>query len=364
MLLRILASRSFMSVLGAALVAVLGAVAAFVLLDPVAKRIGYCAIMPDAVGLYSGNDVTLRGIKVGTVTGIRAEGTGVRVDFRLDAAHPLRGDVSAATVSDTIVADRRLAVNGGGGAEWNPAQCITKTATPKSLTQTLDALAKLADELQTGDSAQGDGIGAAVTQFDRSTADLGPQFNDVITRLAAALRSPDAAIAHIGSLIDTLTSLWQSVAHGWGNLREMLTGLAPILNLANGVWGRVVELVNSLVVLLPMLNDITTKYGGPILNLLDQTVPFLDLVAAHVGTLEQLIDLVPAVAKGFRDVADPQTGRMAVTYAGPRVALPQADADQVCAAVNALAPGRCGDAGDGLASMDLGTLVLGLAGVR
>ncbi|WP_069159833.1 MlaD family protein [Nocardia altamirensis] len=364
MLRKFLASRGFVSILGGVLAAVVAAAAAFVLLEPTKKAIGYCAIMPDAIGLYTGNDVTMRGMKIGTVTGIRPEGLGVRVDFEVDAAHPLRGAASAATVSDTIVADRDLAVLGTkGGADWNSGVCVTKTATPKSLTRTFNALSKVADELQGGDDpAQRDRIKQAVTQFDKATAGNGPKFNDIIQQLAAALRQPDAAISNIGSLIDRLNELSASVANGWGNLRQMLDGFAPILQTVNDVWGQVVEIVNSIVTILPWFNDITTKYGGPLLRLLDDSVPYLHLLSANVGSVQQLIDMVPAIAELFRTVTDPATQRLAVSYAPPKVTLAQADANQVCAAINAIAPGRCPDPA-GMAKVDLVSFVLTMGGV-
>ncbi|MBJ8342016.1 MCE family protein [Antrihabitans sp. YC3-6] len=363
MLRNLVASRGFVSILGTVVVAAVAAAGAFVLLEPTKARIDYCAIMPDSIGLYVGNDVTLRGVPVGTVSDIRSEGTLVRVDFRIDADHPLRDTVTATTVSDTIVADRRLAVNDSAGNAWNPSECVTQTATPKSITQTLDSLAGLADQLDGGnDPAARNTISAAVSAFDRSVSGTGPKMNDIITQLAAALRSPDAAIGRIGSLIDTLASLSQSVADGWGDLRTMLTGLSPLLQLVNQVWDQVVVVVDSIVVILPWLNDITTKYGGPILQLLDKTVPFLDLVAANVGTLEQLIDMIPAVETAFRTVIDPQTGLAMVSYAPPRVALDEQLSVQVCAATNAVAPGSCHSAETAFTATDLAALVFGPSG--
>lgn len=358
---RFLGSRGFVSLLAAVLVAAVAAVAAIVALHPERRQVNYCAIMADAIGLYPGNEVTLRGIKVGSVTGIRADGDRVRVDFRIDAAHPLRAATSAATVSDTIVADRRLAVNDRTGPAWNPATCITTTATPKSITQTLDAFSSLAGQLDTGTTPPG-ALGAAVGAFGTATAGLGPQLHDIVMQLGVVLRSPDTAIGHIGSLIDTLTSLSHSIAGGWGNLRQMLAGLTPVLQLVNEIWSEVVQLVHSVVVILPLFNDITTKYGGPVLRILDHTVPFLDLVAAHVSTLRQLLDLMPVLAGEFRNVTDPSTGRIAVTYAAPKVALPAPAADQICATLNAITPGKCRPGAGGAAAVDLTTLVLGAAG--
>ncbi|MDO3650665.1 MlaD family protein [Nocardia mangyaensis] len=363
MLHRLVGSRAFLSILGVAVVCLLLAAAGTVYLRPFEKRIDYCATMPDAVGLYVGNDVTLRGIKVGSVTDISNEAGAVRVRFALDAQHPLRGEVTAVTVSDTLVADRRLAVHSGTGPDWNPDECITETATPKSITQTLDALAELADQLDGGDDPTQRGrIGAAIEAFDTATSGLGPQLNDTITQLAAAMRNPDTTVARIGSLIDSLSILARSVAEGWGDLRVMLDGLAPVLELVNNVWDQVVTIVDSIVVLLPLLNDITTKYGGPIMDLLDQTVPFLDLVAANVGSLQKLIDLIPVATNAFHAVTDPESGRVMMSYAPPKVPLAQPESEQICAAINAVAPGRCASAGDGLAAIDLTALVSGLIG--
>ncbi|MET9485285.1 MlaD family protein [Nocardia sp. NPDC006630] len=366
MLRRILLTRGFVTVLGGLLVAVMVTAGAFVLLDPMKKTVGYCAIMPDSIGLYDGNAVTIRGMKVGTVHGIRPDVAGVRVDFDIDAAHPPQGTVRATTVSDTLLADRTLAVVGDtGGPVWNPGTCITQTSTPKSLTQTFTALSKVADELQGGDDpVKRDQVQHAVAAFDQATAGSGPKLNGLIRDLASAVRSPDAAIGHIGSLIDTVDELSMSVAGGWGKLREMLNGFAPILQTVNDVWDQVVEMVNSIVTLLPLLNDITTKYGKPILRALDGSVPLLHLIGANVGSLSQLIDMIPVVNGLFQKVSDPDTGRLSVAYAPPKVALAQPDADQVCQALNVLAPGGCAGTGGGTASASLVPMLLAMAGVR
>ncbi|MBL3153080.1 MlaD family protein, partial [Klebsiella pneumoniae] len=85
---------------------------------------------------YEGNQVTMRGIVVGSVTSVRNQGSGVRVDFEVDADHPVYADASATTVSDTVVADRELAVLASGTTTepWDSGACITRTLTPKSLT--------------------------------------------------------------------------------------------------------------------------------------------------------------------------------------------------------------------------------------
>lgn len=53
------------------------------------------------------------------------------------------------TVSENLIADRNLALIGAepAGPGWDPGTCITRSLTPKSLSETFDALAGLADKL-------------------------------------------------------------------------------------------------------------------------------------------------------------------------------------------------------------------------
>ncbi|MCU1646251.1 MAG: mce2D [Nocardia sp.] len=363
---RMLGSRAFMSVAG---VVVLVAVTLFgylIAFDPIAKTRGYCAIMPDGVGLYAGNHVTLRGIPVGTVTRIEPQGQAVRVDFTVAAAHPLRGMVSATTVSGTLVADRNLAVLSDGKAAdgWNPDQCITRTLTPKSMTQTLNALAKLSGELTGGtDATQQDQVRDGIAALDTATAGAGPKFNRLIKDLGTALSTPDAAIGHIGALVDTLNSLSASVSGGWGDIKTMLTRFASVLSQLNDqVLGPAAQLIAGLATDLPMLNEVTTTLGGAILQGLDATVPSLRWIAANIGSLQEIITMIPPLAAAVRRSADPESGKPVLTYVSPNVALAQGDTDQLCGAIDAVAPGRC-TAGAPL-KMPLAQLVLGLAGAR
>lgn len=354
-----------MSIAGVIVTGTVLVVAYFIVFEPAKKTQSYCAVMPDATGLYTGNHVTMRGVAVGTVTGVRPQDETVRVDFTVDADHPLRGNVSATTVSDTIVADRNLAVIGGDAdTDWDPKVCITNTLTPKSMTQTLNALSNLADELNGGnDPDETARIADGIDALDTATSGTGPRINELIKKLGRALNSPDAAIGHIGALVDALSSLSASISTGWGDIKDMLTRFAVVLQQVNGeILAPVVGVVDSLRAIIPWFNDITTMFGGKILQVLDASVPLLHFIGANVGTLEEIIRMIPPVVGAFQHSIDPRSGTPALTYASPKVAIAQSNADQVCAAVNLVAPGRCLSAANGLAEVALVPLVLGMAG--
>jgi phospholipid/cholesterol/gamma-HCH transport system substrate-binding protein len=358
---RLLGSRAFMSVAGAAVLVLLVGIGYVVIFQPLKRTETYCAIMPDSIGLYTGNQVTMRGIPVGSVTAITPQNGAVKVEFAVDADKPVYADAGATTLSDSVVASRQLAVVTSGQTtdRWNPSQCLTKTLTPKSITETLNALAQLSSQLDGPDQEHPDALARGLSALNDGTAGTGPQINAIVQKLSGALSAPDADIAHLAGIFDAFASVAKQVEQHWGDLTTMLTRLAPVLDqAADDLLAPGAQIMDGLRQVLPMLNDLTTAFGDPIMRALDDTVPLVKFLRANVGSLAQIISMTPALAQAFRSA-----GAAGITYAPPRVAVPQANADQVCAVVNTLAPGRC-DAADGLAKVDLVPLVLGTAGAR
>ncbi|WP_245721784.1 hypothetical protein [Nocardia crassostreae] len=145
-----------------------------------------------------------------------------------------------------------------------------------------------------------------------------------------------------------------------GDLRSMLLRLAPALeNASNELLGPGAELIDRLGQALPMLNDLVTIAGDPIMRALDDTLPLVRLLRANVGSLSEIMLKLPVLTNAAKSVMTDGVG-----YASPRAALPAPQADQVRAAVNALTPGSCTDAADGMVNVLLVPLVLGMAGAR
>lgn len=367
MLTRILASRGLLS-FGSVLLMVAIAVLGYRLIEPNPPMRTYCADMPDAIGLFQGSDVTIMGVRVGSVTSIENRGATARVTFTTPADRKLPPDVGATTLSDTLIADRRLALIGDepSGAGWPPGQCITRTMTPKSLSETFTALAQLADGLNgTADPAHPDAVRDGVAAVNSMTTGTGEQINTIIHRLGAALDSPDAAIGNIAATIDALGSLLRSAAANWPEIRTAVTGLTQMLDdISNIAVPPVLTILDKLLDVLPALNSAAITLGGPLLRRLDAVTALPQLLSAGVSGLRDLLTMTPPLAAAFSTAIDPQTHTATIAYASPRVAIPQTEADLVCPALEALSPGACADRVNGLVNVPLAQLVLGTAGAR
>lgn len=344
MLKRALGSRGFMSAL--VVVTFLGAgVAGWQLARPAPEMRSYCAQMPDAVGLYEGSAVAIMGVPIGRVTEIAPDGATARVRFTVPADRKLPPDVGAVTVSDTIIADRKLTLIGAEppGPGWDPSQCITKTLTPKSLSETLDALARLGQQLNgSGQPGQAGAVGAGLEALDRATAGSGDRINTLVLQLGRALSAPDAAIGHIGKLLDALTELTHRARGGWPTVQTTITGLTQTFVDINTLeFPEIVRVVASLADVLPQLNDVVMMFGSPALRAIDSIPNLPQSLAAGAGSLSDVIRMTPAIAAGFTESIDKATGWMTIGYAPPKLALPQSHTTEVCAAIELITGQRC-----------------------
>ena len=311
----------------------------------------YCADMPDSIGLYPDSAVTVMGVQVGTISRIEPHAGSARVHFTVRADRKLPPDVGAVTVSNTIVADRNLALIGPEppGAGREPGQCITKTLTPQSLSETFDALAELSDQLNSAqDPAQRTALGEGIAALDRATAGTGEQINTLIQQLSTALNSPDAAIGHLGRLLDSLSELAHRARNGWSDLETIVPRLTRTFSDINTLaFPPVIDLVAALADLLPALNEVIMKFGSPALRAVDEVSDLPQLISAGVGSLTEVIGMTPAIASGFTSAVDPASGRFTLGYAAPRLDLPPPQSEQLCAALHAVSGQQCRAGADG-----------------
>lgn len=352
---------------GLALVAVI-AVAAFGIRVITAEnpQVRHCALMPDSIGLFVGSSVTVMGLPVGDITAINPADGGVRVEFDLPRDQYLPASIGASSISTTLVADRSLALISAPESvgRWQRTDCITATTTPQSMTQSLRALSDLARDLTAG-GTDPEGIGRALAAVEDATAGSADEVNRIIRSAAEVLDDSDAGIAHLASSIDSLAALSDTALVNWPEISATIKRMTAMLtDVADGLVPPIIDLVDKLQYLLPMINDLTLLVGGPLVRTLNSDEQLPRYLAAGIAGVGEVIELVPGLASAFTSSVDPDSRRFTVGYRPPRVSLPAADAPAVCAAVNAVAPGRCRGADNGLVDVDLTTVILGTVGAR
>ena len=102
----------------------------------------YQALFSEAGGLTVGNDVTVSGIKVGTVSSIELDNGDALVGFTIDGKYALGSETTAHIRTGTLLGERVLALDSAGTGTLDPQQIIptTRTSSPYSLTDAVSDL--------------------------------------------------------------------------------------------------------------------------------------------------------------------------------------------------------------------------------
>lgn len=166
------------------------------------------AYFDKSVGIYSGSDIRVLGVKAGSVESVTPQGEQVEVVLRVDSGVEIPVDAKAVQVTPSLVADRyvQLAPAYSGGETMESGSVIDRerTATPVEV----DELYASIDQLSTALGPDGANKDGALTDFvNTGAANLegnGEALGNSITQLSAASRTLSDSRA---DLFDTVKNL-------------------------------------------------------------------------------------------------------------------------------------------------------------
>lgn len=310
----------------------------------------YCAIMPDAIGLYVGNPVTQMGYPIGTVTNVTAKPGSVQVDFTVTKHRVLPAEVKAVIRSLSILADRSLELVGNyaNGPQLEPKECIPlqRSMSPKSLSEVIGSAQTFVDSINPDGSTN---LADTVRGLDKLAHNNGAPVGDLVTRTSMLLDSPDQSISDIGSIVQNLAELTTALTEmrdplkqtllaartTTGDLVMTLEGAARLAG-ANDHWhlGYTLEAVATL----------ETRLGDETQLTLDTLSASVRKLSPHANAFAALLDPVPWWINGVANhVNNRDFNIFNIAYRPPMYRIRTHDGLAVCGFMNAAAPGSCAD---------------------
>jgi phospholipid/cholesterol/gamma-HCH transport system substrate-binding protein len=179
-----------------------------------ATTVRYQALFSQAGGLRPGNDVTVSGIKVGSVSDVSLQGGDALVTFTLDGKVRMGSATTAQISTGTLLGARVLALVSAGTGRLRPLEVIptNRTSSPYSLTDAVSDLTTNAAGTNTETLNQSlDSLSATIDQI---APQLGPAF-DGLTRLSQTLNSRNQSLGellhHAGDVTGILSQRSQQV---------------------------------------------------------------------------------------------------------------------------------------------------------
>lgn len=255
-----------------------------------ASSVRHQALFSEAGGITVGNDVTLSGIKVGSVTDVSLDNGDALVTFTTAGRYPLGSQTAAHIRTGSLLGERVLTLESQGSGSLRSADVIptTRTSSPYSLTEAVSDLTSNTEGTDTSSLNQSlDTLSATIDQL---APKLGPTF-DGLSRLSRSLNSRNENLAGLlKSAADVTTVL--------GQRSQQLNTL--ILN-ANDLLGVLNDRREAIVDLLANTAAVSQQLTGLVHDNEDKLAPTLQRLNSVVAVLEKNKDniakMLPNVKK-------------------------------------------------------------------
>jgi phospholipid/cholesterol/gamma-HCH transport system substrate-binding protein len=276
-------------------------------------KTGYHAEFAQAAQIKKGNQVTVAGIQVGTVDGVKLAGDHVVVAFNVRDDVHLGRDTRAAIKLTTILGSRYLELSplGTDGLDHKTVP-LTHTEVPYDLQKTI------AGATTTFEPVDADRVVASVKVLNRSLQGLPdalPQTLDNLQALATLISDRRDQLGTLLSNADTLTTMLRDQKADLGSLvlqgRDLLREIATRRAAVQRLFAAATTLVANTKTI---LND-----EDGINQLLDNSRDFTRMMADHDALLRNILQSMPVAVRNFANATGSGNAADVSLPAGPFV---------------------------------------------
>jgi virulence factor Mce-like protein len=262
---------------------------------------GYKRISADfiqAAALLPKNPVTVAGIPVGTVTGMRLNGDHVTVDMRVQNNIDIGKDSKAVIMVTTILGSRYLALHpGGGGPLENNTIDLDHTEVPYDLQQALQDVAVNYGEVNT------DNLASAIEVLGKQIEGLPPLIPKAMDNLKKLSTVMADRRDQFGSMLKTMDLVTAT-------LRRQQTSIGSMVNQGNELLGEFVmrraafhAMMQSLTDLVNVLDDTIVDDRAEVDELLANVNTLSTLMAKNDGMLRGILQSAPLALRGLANAS-------------------------------------------------------------
>lgn len=264
---------------------------------------------PRTVHIYSGGDVDVLGIKVGSITKVEPEGDRVRVDIKYNANQPIPANASAVILTPTLVADRVVqltpAYTGGATLANKAVIPLQRTGVPLELDEVFQNLNDLTKDL----GPNGANSSGALSRLFSVAADNldgeGTNIHTTINSIADLSGTLDDNKSALFQTVRNLQAFTTTLAQHDADTRAFTDDLAKVGNELNGdrtALGEALHNLNS------ALGDVTSYIADNKANLSDNIAALArvtNVLVKDKSLLGDLLDVGALGATNYTHVYDP-----------------------------------------------------------
>lgn len=258
-----------------------------------ATSVRYQAVFNEAAGLDVDNDVTLSGMKIGSVRSIALQRGKAVVTFSIAGSVRLGSDTTAHIRTGSLLGKRVLTLESAGTGSMRPLTVIpiTRTSAPYSLTDSMNDLTT--NIAGTDTKSLNASLDTLSETLDQISPELGPTF-DGLTRLSRAINDRN----------EQLGELLKSAGDVTGILSERSQQINQLILNANDLVGVFNDRRKAIVEMLANISAVSKQLSGLVHDNEKQLAPALQRLNSVTAMLEKNRDnlekTLPGLAKYMR----------------------------------------------------------------
>jgi phospholipid/cholesterol/gamma-HCH transport system substrate-binding protein len=274
-----------------------------------ANRNTYVAYFASTNGLYTGDEVRILGVAVGTIEKIEPQLQAAKVTFSVDRQYPVPADVKAAILSPALVTARAVqlvpAYSGGPKLADGATIPLERTAVPVEWDDLRRQLAKLTDSLQPttpgGQSAVGEFVNSAAANL-RGEGDTA---RDTVIKLSQAISALGDHSTDIFGTVRNLQLLVSALSSSSDLLADFNVNLADVTTLVSNTPNEVADATRGLDGALKDLRGFVADNREGIGTTVDHLNAITTALNDSRGDIKQVLHITPTVFQNFTNIYQP-----------------------------------------------------------
>ena len=273
------------------------------------KRNTFVAYFANTNGLYTGDEVRILGVAVGTVDRIEPQPATAKVTFSVDAQYPVPADVKAAILSPSLVSARavQLVPAYSGGPKLASGQSIPqeRTAVPVEWDDFRAQLEKLTDSLQPTTPGGQSPLGEFINTAAANLRGQGDTARDTVIKLSQAASALGDHSTDIFSTVKNLQLLVSALSSSSDLLANFNTNLADVTTVLSNTPDEIAAATTGLDGAVGELREFVAENREGVGVTFDHLNAITTALNDNRGDIKQVLHITPTVFQNFTNIYQP-----------------------------------------------------------
>ena len=269
----------------------------------------FVAYFANANGLYTGDEVRILGVAVGTIDEIDPQPNRTKVTFSVDREFPVPADARAAILSPSLVSARAIqlvpAYSGGPKLAAGDAIPQDRTAVPVEWDDFRQQLEKLTESLQPTTPGGVSPVGEFINSSAENLRGNGETARDTVIKLSQAVSALGDHSTDIFSTVRNLQLLVSALTSSSDLLAAFNTNLADISTVLSNTPNEVANATQGLDAAVTDLRGFVAENREGVGVTVDKLASITTALNDSRGDLKQVLHITPTVFQNFMNIYQP-----------------------------------------------------------